>query len=85
MSTLQEVAVALDTLDKIAPIAVDGISVFDGSIAALAPFLSLFHVVVQAVDVVAANTGKPFDDVVKAVTDHLTAGQPNAPALAPAQ
>jgi hypothetical protein len=67
------------------PIIETGAAIFAPSAAAaLTPFLPIFNAVVSAVDTIAADTGKDFATVVQDVIAHLTPGQPNAPALAPA-
>lgn len=56
--------------------------------AAAKPFMPLVAEVLAALDnaaksVAAGNNGAAIEDVITAVKNHLTAGQPNAPALAP--
>jgi hypothetical protein len=41
----------------------------------------LLPVIVQAVETVAADSGKPPEVAIEDVIKHLTPGQPNAPAL----
>jgi hypothetical protein len=41
----------------------------------------MLPVVFKAVEIVAKDKGKPIDQVVKDVIDHLTPGAPNSPAL----
>jgi hypothetical protein len=41
----------------------------------------LLPVVFKAVEIVAKDKGKPANEVVKDVIDHLTPGAPNSPAL----
>jgi hypothetical protein len=43
--------------------------------------IQILPAVVQAVQTVATDRGKPVDQVVGDVINHLTPGQPNAPAL----
>jgi len=54
------------------------------ALAPLAGFLPLFGIAMQAVSTIqAANPAASTADAVQAVAQHLTPGQPQAPALAP--
>lgn len=45
------------------------------------PWVPLFQVLAQAVNTVAQDTGKPLDQVISDVINHLTPGAPAAPSL----
>jgi hypothetical protein len=49
--------------------------------AALGIINQLLPVLINAVTVVAKDKGKPVEEVVSDVINHLTPGQPNSPAL----
>ncbi|HKD44697.1 MAG TPA: hypothetical protein VKD24_03500 [Candidatus Angelobacter sp.] len=57
------------------------LSIFFPPLKAAIPFLSLIPVVIQAVQTVQAATGGTPASATAAVVQHLTPGQPNAPAL----
>lgn len=69
--------------EKDFPAIIGMISTFYPPIAAVTPFLPLLAVAMQAVQAVQQATGASGPTAVAAVSDHLTAGQPNASALAP--
>jgi hypothetical protein len=52
------------------------------NLTTLIPLLvKILPAALQAIQFVAAESGKPFDVAVTDVVNHLTPGQPNAPAL----
>jgi lysozyme family protein len=82
MGTLAQVDAALQVFDKMLPEIDIGLHLFAPPVAlALDPFIPAFHKLVQAVDIVAKDTGKPFAQVLQDVMDTLTPNKPNAPAL----
>lgn len=85
-STLAEIDQALDALEQFLPTVEGVVSVFDPAlVAVLAPFQPLFTAAIKAVDIVAADAagGKSLLQSIEDVINHLTPGQPAAPALGP--
>jgi hypothetical protein len=82
--TLKEIDQALQIVESVLPLALGGLAMFVPGVSAITPFLPLLSKVIQAVDVVATDTGKPILDVIQDVMNHLTAGGAAAPSLAPA-
>jgi hypothetical protein len=82
-NTLAEIDQALKIVNEVMPTALGAVSFFFPQAAVITPFLPLFQQVISAVDIVQQDTGKPVLDVIQDVINHLTPGQPNAPALSP--
>jgi hypothetical protein len=85
-SVAQEVDTALNFAAGFLPEIIAGLSIFPQT-AAFAPILGalspVFSAVVNAANTVAADTGKPWQQVLDDVLNHLTPGAPAAPALSP--
>lgn len=74
----------LHDINQVLPYVVGGVSLF---VPGASPFttvlLKAFQAVVSAADIVAADTGKPFPDVLQDVINHLDPNKPNVPSLTP--
>jgi len=81
--TAAEIDQALHIASEVLPIALGGLGMFVPQVAAITPFLPLFTKVVQAADVISADSGKPILDIIQDIMNHLTPGMPAAPALSP--
>jgi len=81
-STLTEIELALQAISEYLPGVLGTVGIFYPPAMALSKFLPLLAVAVQGVDIVAKATGAVNPTVASAaVIDHLTPGQPTAPAL----
>ena len=74
-NTAGEIASALNAVEALLPIAEAFLP------AAAQPWLALVGPLVNAADAVAADTGKPLNQVIQDVINHLTPGAPGAPSL----
>ncbi len=79
--TAGEIENGLTVAEEILPTLFGALGMFFPQFAMFAKFLPLLPVLVKAVDTVGQATGAPIHQNIAAVVDHLTPGQPNAPAL----
>jgi hypothetical protein len=86
--TVGEIEQGVKIANDLLPFVFAGLSMFGGPAAAPAAMvgkiiLPIFQAIPGALEAIHADTGKPLDQIVQDVVSHLTAGQPNAPALEP--
>ena len=58
-------------------------NIFQEILSGFSLLYQVLPIVAQAFATVKADTGKPWEEVAQDVINHLTPGQPNAPALGP--
>ncbi len=80
-STLTEIQTILGEVEEFAPIAAAGASLIPGASPWIGVGMALLSAVGNAVTVVQSAQGLSTADAITAVLQHLTPGQPNAPAL----
>jgi lysozyme family protein len=83
-TVLSEIEQVINTVSGFLPQAIMFIANFYPPAKALLAFLPLIQVAIQAVRALQQATGQSTAAATAAVIDHLTPGQPNAPALSPA-
>lgn len=82
-SVLQEIEAAIGAAESFAPV-ISGISMFIPTVGPwVTAAMALLGLVGNAVNVVQQNQGLSLADSITAVAQHLTPGQPAAPALSP--
>jgi hypothetical protein len=80
--TVLEIENALKSIGSFLPFVATGVSFFAPQYAPLVSALSpAFQALADALGIVHQDTGKPLDQVVTDVVNHLTPGAPPAPSL----
>jgi hypothetical protein len=80
-TVLQDVENALQSAQTVLPALLNIVGLFYAPAGALSKFLPLIETAITAVEQVANATGTDLSAAQTAVVNHLTPGQPNAPAL----
>lgn len=78
---LNDVEQALQALETMLPMILSVVGTFYPAANAVKPFLPILEVALNGVKVVQQATGSDTATAMQAVTNTLTPGQPNAPAL----
>ena len=78
---LQDIEQALQAANSLLPTILTVVGTFVPQVAAFAKFLPLIQIAIQGVDTVAKVTGTDAATATATVAQHLTPGEPNAPAL----
>lgn len=78
---VQDVEKALESLNTSLPTVLAVVGTFYPPAAALAKFIPLIQIAIQAVETVAKATGTDASTATATVAQHLTPGAPNSPTL----
>jgi hypothetical protein len=80
---VQDIDLALQGLEQLAPVGLEIGGLFSPEVAALINFAPEIEALLKGIDTIVVQTGQTLDQAKATSAAHNTAGQPNAPALAP--